>query len=273
MRFDAYNGNVWEGQFSQVAELIAHRVGGRVERGRPRGRYGCVLEVMDGMESIGWVADDSVNGTAYFEFKGVRTPDAAKALREGLAPEAHNVSRADVCEDYCEPGAHARLVSLVDRAKGDPRVHSLAMTPRDGDRGETVYWGSPKSALCIRVYEKGKQKENLHLRRFDWARLELQCRPAKADLKRMAAKLQPLELWGYGRWTQRVAEAATGLQLERFAPPQDAPQFDRTTAYIANTFRRHFEELRADFGDWECIGREFEAIWAQADKIRRGLGQ
>jgi hypothetical protein len=273
MRFDAYHGNVWEGRFDHVAELIAHHLHGRVQRGRPRGRYGCVLDVFDGAESVGWVADDTVNQTSYFEFKGQRSPDVAKALREGLAPGAHNVSRADVCEDYCEPGAHLRLVQLVDRAKQDPRVLSEAITPRDGDRGETVYWGSRKSSLLVRVYEKGKQKENLHLRRFDWARLELQCRPSKAEHKRLAATLDPLSLWGFGKWTKNVAEAATGLELERFAPPQEAPQFDRTTVYIATAFRRHFEEMKSEGMDWECIGREFEAIWKHSDTIKRGLGQ
>lgn len=273
MKFDAYHGNVWDGRFDHVAELIAHRVGGRIDRARPRGRYGCVLNVMDGAEAIGWVADDPVNRTAYFEFKGLRTQDVANALRDGLHPGAFNISRADVCEDFNEPGAHGRLVHFVDTNKGDSRVESLAITPRNGDRGETVYWGSEKSPIRLRVYEKGKQKENLHLRRFDWARIELQCRPHKATQKAIAASLQPLEFWGMGRWTKNVAEALTGLELQRFAPPQEAPQFDKTTQYIAVAFRRHLSEMLADFGDWECIGREFEAIWQQEDKAKRGLGQ
>lgn len=273
MRFDAYSGNVWEGRFDQVAELVAFKVGGRVERARPRGRYGAVLQVMDGAEAIGWVADDSINSTAYFEFKGSRTPDVASALRRGLAPEAHNVSRADVCEDYCEPGAHARLVAMVDNAKADPRVQSDAITPRDGDRGETVYWGSRKSPLLVRVYEKGKQRENLHLGRPDWARLELQCRPSKSSQKQLAATLEPLQFWGLGRWTKNVAEAATGCAVERFSPPQEAPQFDKTTVYLATTFRRHWEEMLGDYGDWKCIGLELEAIWKHQDQIKRGLGQ
>lgn len=266
MRFDAYHGNVWEGRFDHVAQHIARKVGGRVERARPRGRYGIVLEVKDGMHPIGWVADDPANGTVYFEFKGARTPDVVQAIGSSFDPQTRNVSRADVCEDYCEPGAHARLVGLIDQHKRDNRVKSEAIIPRDGDRGQTVYWGSTQSALLLRCYEKGKQAENLHLGRPHWARVELQCRPAKSAQKHLAASLDPLAFWGFGRWTRNVAQALTGLELQRFAPPQEAPQFDRTTRYIANTFRRHFEEMLADFGDWECIGRELEAIWQHEDK-------
>lgn len=273
MKFDAYAGNVWGGKFEQVAELIAHRTHTRLERARSRARYGAVLEVFDGAAPIGWVADDSGNQAAYFEFKGVRTPDVAAALQADLAPGAFNISRADVCEDFDEPGAHRRLVALVDATKGDSRVESLAMTPRNGDRGETIYWGSPKSAMRVRCYEKGKQAENLHLGRPNWARLEAQVRPSKSAQKALAATLKPLDLWGFAAWSKNVAEAITGLELARFAPPQEAPQFDRTTLYLARTFQRHLSEMLADFGSWECIGREFEAVWEQDARIKRGLGQ
>lgn len=265
MRFDAYQGNVWEGRFDQVAELIAHNVGGRVERGRPRGRYGIVLDVLDGASPVGWVADDGVNSTAYFEFKGERSPDVAEALRRHLEPGAHNVSRADVCDDFYEPGAFSRLVDLIDRTKQDPRVNSEAIVPRDGDRGQTVYWGSRTSAIRVRCYEKGKQKENLYLQRPNWARVEAQFRPSKSSQKALAATLNPVEFWGLGRWTKNVAEALLEIDIQRFAPPQSKPEYDKTTLYLATTFRRHFEEMLADFGDWQCIGREFQQIWDSLD--------
>lgn len=273
MKFDAYAGNVWDGRLEQVAELVAHRTRSRVERARPRSRYGAVLELFDGAAPIGWVADDPVNGSAYFEFKGVRTPDVAAALQADLAPGSFNVSRADVCEDFDEPGAHKRLVALVDATKRDDRVESLAMTPRNGDKGETIYWGSPKSAMRVRCYEKGKQKENLHLGRPNWARLEAQVRPSKSVQKALAASLSPVAMWGFASWSKNVAEAITGLELTRYAPPQAAPEFDRTTLYLARTFQRHLREMLEDFGSWECVGREIEAIWLQDEKTKRGLGQ
>jgi hypothetical protein len=268
VRFDAYHGNVWQGSFQEVAECVAAQMKCRLDRGKSRSRYGLVLDVLDGLDPVGWVADDSANGTAYFEFKGQRTPDAASAIRAAWPGATHNVSRADVCEDYCEPGAHSRLVSLVDRAKQDPRVQSDAITPRDGDRGETVYWGSRKSPLLVRVYEKGKQKENIHLGRPDWARLELQCRPAKSDQKQLASMLRPIDFWGFGRWTRNVAEAATSTPIERFAAPNSPRQFDQKTYYLATANRRLLQELLETFGDAECVFREFRSMWAHQDALK-----
>ena len=270
MRFDAYAGNVWERNPHEVATAIAWGVKGRVEQGKPRGRYGEVFEVHDGGQAVGWVGRDNVLDSAFFEFKGVRTPDAAQAIRKHFASPGHNVARVDVCEDYSEPGAFEQLVAAVDRSKGDPRVHSEAITPRDGDRGSTIYWGSRKSAALVRCYEKGKQRENLHLRRPHWARVELQMRPAKSAHKQLAAQLEPLCVWGLGGWTWNVAQHLTGMDLQRYALPQVAPQFDRTTLYVARTFRRHFEAMLGDLGDWECVGRELAAVWEQDDQAGSG---
>lgn len=274
MRFDAYAGNVWERPAEEVANVIAWSLKGRVERAKPRGRYAQCFEVKDAAASVGWVGRDDRLGSAYFEFKGGRTPDVSASIRKHWT-EGHNVSRCDVCDDYNQAGAFGRLVDICDQVKGDRRVTSHAIVPRDGDRGQTVYYGSGTSQAMVRVYEKGKQAENLHLAKPDWARIELQVRPGKAALKELSARLDPLALWGLARWTANIAQTLTGLDLERFRPPQEAPQYDRTTLYLARTFRRHWEEMKADLGDWECIGREIEAIWAEDDQAQesgRGMG-
>jgi hypothetical protein len=267
MRFDAYAGNVWDARPGDVAAMIAHGTQCRVDQAKPRGRYHEVLDLKDGADAIGWIGRDNNLGSAYFEFKGVRTPDVAATLRKHW-DGAHNVSRADVCDDFNEPGAYRRLVDLVDTHKRDPRVHSESITPRDGDRGETVYWGSRQARTMVRCYEKGKQKENLHLAQPNWARIEVQTRPGKADEKRAAAFMEPLSFWGFGKWTTHVAQQLTGLEIARFAPHQEAPEFDRTTLYLATAFQRHFVEMKADLGNWEMIGREFEAIWEKHAKNR-----
>jgi Replication initiation factor len=232
-----------------------------------------VLEVKDGAEAIGWVGQDAVLKSAYFEIKGACTPDVAQAIRKHYGDGRHNVSRCDVAEDYNEAGAFGRLVDLIDRTKGDDRVHSEAIVPRDGDRGQTVYWGARQSKALVRCYEKGKQEVNLHLNRPDWARVELQMRPAKSVEKQLAASLEPLAIWGMGRWTWNIAQELSGIELERFKAPQEPPEFDRTTRYLAETYRRHWEQLLEDFGDWECIGREMQAIWRRADEAKAKSGE
>jgi hypothetical protein len=264
MKFDAYAGNVTGSRPEEVAAMLAFGVQGRPERGRPRGRYGDVFEVKDGAESVGWVGHDSALDAAYFEFKGARTPDVVTSIRKHW-PDAHTVSRMDSCEDYSAAGAFEQLVALLDRCK-DPRVKSDEIRPRDGDRGRTIYYGSPTSRVYVRCYEAGKMKERLHFNRPDWARAEAQVRPGKAIEKRVAAQCSALDAWGFGKWTQRAAEELSQVDVQRFVRTDPPPTYDRTTLYIARTFRRHLEEMRADFGAWSCVGSEFEAIWALDDE-------
>ena len=116
MKWDAYAGNVSGSKPEEVGELLAFGVRGRLERGRPRGRYHDVFEVKDGPEQVGWVGHDSRLDTAYFEFKGVRTPEVVSAIRKHWKT-THRVSRMDACEDYNAPGAFDQLVAVLDRCK------------------------------------------------------------------------------------------------------------------------------------------------------------
>lgn len=245
--------------------MVSHAIKGRVDRGRPRRRYHDVFEVKDGSDLAGWVGHDSQLDTAYFEFKGATTPDTSKAIRNHWGQQ-HTVSRVDSCEDFDEEGCYAKLLRLVDHAK-DPRVQSHEIRPRDGDRGITTYWGSPTSRVLVRCYEAGKMKERLHFGRPNWVRLEAQVRPGKAMEKRAAAVLSALDVWGFSAWSQRAAERLTQCEVPRFAAPSEAPEFDRTTLYLARAYRRHFEAMLEDYGDWECVGRELASIWLRDDEV------
>lgn len=247
--------------------MVAHANKARVERGRPRGRYGDVFEVKDGHESLGWVGHDHQLDTAFFEFKGAMTPSCTAAIRKHW-PQSHTVSRFDSCEDFNEPNCYGRLVRIVDDL-ADPRVLSNEIRPRNGDRGITTYWGSPTSRVMVRCYEAGKMKERLHLAKPHWVRVEAQVRPGKAAEKVVAASVTPLGVWGYGAWSKRVAEHLSHVEVPRYAAPSVAPEFDKTTLYVARAFRRHLEEMKAERGSWECVGREFDEIWRQDDEANR----
>ncbi len=250
--------------------MVSFGVKGRVARGKPRGRYSDVFEVGNlPVEGSIWVARDQQLEAAYFEVKGAVTPDAVATIRRHWGT-THTVSRLDACEDYSQPGAYAALVRVIDAAC-DPRVKSHAWQPR-GDNAEqegaTTYWGSSQSRVMVRCYEAGKMKERLHHGRPDWARAEAQVRPGKAKEKVQAASVTALEAWGFARWSQRAAESLAHVEVPRFAPESEPVQFDRTTLYMARTFRRHFEEMLSDFGSWRCLGSEFEAVWLADDEAR-----
>lgn len=213
-----------------------------------------------------WVGVDGALDATYFEVKGTVTPTAAQTIRRHWG-DSHTVSRLDSCEDYNAPGAYRQLVKVVDAAC-DPRVKSHAWQPR-GDRAEeegaTTYWGSTQSRVMVRCYEAGKMKERQHFGRPDWARVEAQVRPGKAAEKKAAATVSALDAWGFAAWSRKAAESLSQVEVQRFAPQSEAPQFDRTTLYLARTFRRHFETMLEDLGDWECVGRELQAVWKGDD--------
>lgn len=271
MRFDAYCGNVRGLTAEQLGEVLAFGCKGRLERARGRRRYSDVFEVRDGNLMLGWVGTDSALEAAYFEFKGATTPQAVATIRRHWAAPAHTVSRMDSCEDYDHPEAFERLVALVDGA-ADPRVQSDMQAPRNGDRGRTFYWGTRQSQALVRVYEAGKQKARVHYGRPNWCRAEAEIHPHKSLLKVAAAVASPVEAWGFAGWTQRVGEQLCQVEVPRFAVPQDPPRFDTTTLYLARAYRKHFEAMREDFGDWECIGREIEAVWRADDDAKASGG-
>lgn len=244
--------------------MAARSFRGRIERGRPRGRYHDVFEVKDGSEGVGWVAHDPQLDTAFFEFKGERTPDNVLTIRQHW-PSRHTVSRLDSCEDFDELQSFPRLCALVDRST-DPRVKSRMIAPRNGDDGTTVYWGASTSQVMVRCYEAGKMKDRRHFARPNWVRLEAQIRPAKSMLKQAAAQISPVEAWGFSAWSQKAAEAMCQVEVPRLVAESAPPTFDGTTLYLARAFRRHFAEMLADLGDWTCVGRELEAVWAADDK-------
>jgi hypothetical protein len=271
MRFDAYAGNAWKLSPEQLAELLSFGSKGRVQRGKPRGRYADVFEVAN-LPVAGsiWVGRDRELESAYFEVKGETTPSAVATIRRHCAGQ-HTVSRLDSCEDYNAEGAYGQLVRVIDGCC-DPRVKSHAWQPRGlaaQDDGATTYWGSPQSRVMVRCYEAGKMKERAHFGRPNWARAEAQVRPGKAKEKLQAASASALDAWGFARWSQRAAESLAQVGVQRFAPETGGASFDGTTLYLARAFRRHWAEMLEDLGDWECIGRELEQIWKLDDEAKR----
>ena len=275
MRFDAYAGTLRDVDLDAAATALSWSLGGVITRGRGVRRYSEVLRVEHGGHCAVWVGRDRGNDCIYFEGKGETSPDLVSAVRRHFP--SHTVARADVCEDYDADGAFDRLRDLVRAHKGQKVDGAYVRLPDDEAKGRTWSAGARGGVAMVRVYEAGKMPERQHLGRPHWARLELEARPHYADDKRAAASMGPLEFWGLAGWTKRVAEAVTSVDVPRYEGQVHQHSFDRTTAYLARTFRRHWEEMLSEGRDWSCIGREFEAIWKADDDAqattKRGPGR
>lgn len=269
MRWDAYAGNLSDRQIGEVAEVLSWALSGTVSRGRSVRRYGEVLRVELAGHCAVWVGRDSGNDLIYFEGKGETSPELVQAVRKHFP--SHTVARADVCEDFDAAGAFEALQAVIRQHKGDRVRGGYVALPDDAAEGRTWAAGSRGGTAFMRLYEAGKMKERAHFNRPSWVRVEGEFRPHYAADKLAAASMAPLQMWGTSAWTHRVAEALCQVPIPRYEPERQSSTFDKTTLYLARTFRRHWEEMLSDLGDWECIGRELAAVWKADDDAAEAL--
>ena len=131
--------------------------------------------------------------------------------------------------------------------KGCPAIRSINRIK--SDTGRTLYLGSPKSAIVVRVYEKTREQ---------WAkgntdyppgiiRIELQWRPT-GDNRRRAMTMSPSEMWGVSPWTTDIARSLLdGVQvIDR--PVHEATTWDRRYHWMTTQATRIFEEAVARYG-------------------------
>lgn len=263
MRFDAYAATIGQQEYGYVAETLARSLDGIVCKGRPMRRYVTTLNIDVGSRSAAWVGLDAASGAVYVEGKGETSPMLARAIRTHF-PE-HSAPRLDVCEDYDGEGVFETLQGIVRGAKG-PRVKGgYVALPDDKQDGKTWAAGVRGGVGYLRLYEAGKHPDRVHLGRPNWSRLELECRPHYARDKVAASHMAPLDVWGFTSWTHKVAEAVFLAPVERFEPEIRKYSFEKTTRYLALTFRRHFEEMMSN---GEAIDRTFQAVWQEEDQYQ-----
>lgn len=264
MRFDAYSASIKDKPLVSVVGCLSEYLGGVSSRGQPKKRYGDVIEVHVDNRMAAWVGLSSTDGAIYIEGKGETSPKLAEAIRTNYP--VHGVPRADVCEDYNEPNCFSALQAIVRAHKG-PRVKGgYVALPDAPEDGKTWAAGVRGGVSYIRVYEAGKHPDRVHLGKPHWSRLEGEFRPHYARDKAAAATMEPLQFWGLSAWTQRVGEALTLSPIERYEPEIRKYSYDKTTRYIALTFRRHFEEMQANGED---IERTIRAVWQEEDEQQK----
>lgn len=264
MKFDGYGASIRDHQLCNVAECLASAVNGRVVKGVPMRRYSTTLSIETGPRMAAWVGLEPHTGMIYVEGKGETTPELVKGLREHFP--GHSAPRIDVAEDFNDPGAFKALQRLIRANKGDRVKGGYVALPDDVADGKTWAAGKRGGVGYIRLYEAGKHPDRVHLQKPDWVRAEVEIRPHYARDKLAAATMTPLDVWGLTAWTQKVGEALAQVPINRFEPEIRRSSFDKTTLYIATTFRRHFEQMLEDGIHVEATLRD---VWRELDKDKR----
>jgi DNA relaxase NicK len=253
VRFDGYTATTTEANHYQLADLFGP--GLQVREGHGFHQFGHRLSMRDDVGEVGSVQWGGGQGTrTMIEVKGERSPEVVERLR---ARFPHRCTRMDACADFDAPGAFERVLAVCMRVK---RAHRLK-GERQGDwedfpeQGRTQYLGARSSVTRLRLYEKGKQPEYLHLSRPDWVRAEVQVRPAK-DAKSTYSQLSPVDAWGSAAWSRELA----GEILADHVHPHPAgytwrkTDLERRLDWVCRQAGPTLVELRDLVGNWECVG-------------------
>lgn len=178
----------------------------------------------------------------------------------------HRVCRADVCEDFDEPGAFDSLLKAARTAKPAKVVAGFDRLPDDATAAKTWSCGKRSGEGYLRIYEKGKSHECRHEHREDWVRMEFEIKPHYGAQRIAAARMSPAEVIGIVPWCSRMASKILSVPIPRYEPRHREQSHDRTMLYQARTYRNALtRELRGG-KDWAQLGAEFEGIWASDDR-------
>lgn len=258
VRFDAYSATTQAAKAEDMMGILIQQAGLGVtlQQGKGFHTFGERIGVKDesGIE-VGSVMWGGRQGDrVMIEVKGEHTPGAVEALRSRFP---HRCTRVDACADFDAPGAFEGMLKACTAIKRDHRLKGEKQGDWDDfpELGRTLYLGARASVSRVRLYEKGKQPEYRHLLRPNWARIEVQVRPAK-EAKTHFAKLTPLEVWGASAWTRELAAKV----LEEHIDPHPAgttyrlTERDAALRWMCKQYGAHLLDLAADLGGWDVLG-------------------
>lgn len=257
LRFDGYTATTTEANHLELVDLFDYMKNGfSVKQGHGFHQFANRVAFKDETGSeVGAVQWGGKQGDrTMIEVKGERSPEVVERLRSRYK---HRCTRMDSAADFDAPGAFPRLLAVCMAVK---RRHRLKGR-REGDwedfpeLGRTQYLGSPQSVAMLRLYEKGRQPEYVHLARENWVRAEIQVRPAK-DAKDHFSQVSAADAWGASTWSRDLA----GEILADHVDPHPAgytwrkTDLERRLDWVCRQAGPTLLELLAQVGSWECVG-------------------
>jgi len=260
MRFDWYAATV-PAIPDAVLEVFRHEyIGAEFKNCKPLYGYENGIEVSNSTGTMAKILYGGKNGDPHIFATSEQTDIFVPIVRQ-YWPE-HRVTRFDSAEDFDAPMAFESLmeVCLAVADESGLQVGHQGDWHRE-ELGRTLYLGSPKSAVRLRLYEKGKQlraqilpEHGQGLISPNWTRLELQVRPQK-DSKSAAATSTPEQVFGYAAWARTLAERALALEVPRVQVNVWRESDDeRAFAFMVRQYGGMLQRLKHQLGDWCCVG-------------------
>jgi hypothetical protein len=263
VRFDWYAATIQDDPLYVVSGLI-NELGGSAVVVNPKQGYTSAQAIEVDGSRIATVFYGGRNGNPHAYASGEHSDAFAAAVRR-LWPLEHRVTRMDVAQDFDEPGVFDRLLAIARDVRDERGIaYSLAGAwDHNGESlaGRTFYLGSTKSAVRVRLYEKGKELMTHELPEgvepsLDLTRLEVQVRPEQ-DSRYVAAQGAPVDAWGYAVWARDLLHRVMGLDVQRVTikQPRRSDQ-DRALQAMAEQYARHIAAYSDELGTPDAFGVE-----------------
>ena len=276
--FDWYQATV-RAPVNDVLEVLGSAsVRFTLSHGRGHHGYGqsTLLEGSEGFRATVW------HGGSHEYPHAVLTGEDAQPGAELIRAHfpVHYVTRADVREDFGDPGAFHRIqAELIEVA----REHRVKLDTR-GDHlltkeGRTVYLGSPSSACRQRLYDKAAElrakfaADPVRLAQVpvELARLEAQVRPQTAEARQVFASIEPLAVMGSSAWLRDVWQRVVGLDLQpvEVGKPWRQSDDERAYGYLLAQYGGLLTRIAGDLGSWDMVGRQIGCDLVERAKAAR----
>lgn len=262
MRFDWYAATVPSSSKNVINAFRKQYHSADFQSCSPVNGYHAALNIMTPHGVAAKILYDGPNGGPHVFASGQDTDTFVPFVRRKWP--AHNVTRLDAAEDFDAPGAFDALMSqcldIADNTAPTPLVVEHVGDWHRAELGRTIYLGSRKSAVRLRLYEKGKQlrnqapDEDKDSYSPDWVRLELQIRPQKSA-KAAAATILPIDAFGYAGWSKNLAERVFKMDVPRVQMnPRRLTDDDRAFAFMLRQYGNMLERMQDRLGGWCHLG-------------------
>lgn len=164
----------------------------------------------------------------------------------------HSVSRLDACADFDQEGL---FEEVTDWARPFARDHGIGVSgvwSADQDKGETIYFGSRRSACFVRVYQPGLKRAKEENRTGDaitaeernTVRFEHEHKPQNKPAKLAASGISPIDTWARSPWTAHMADKWFSMDLKPVSVSlRRTSDHERALGFMCRQYRAHLETL------------------------------
>jgi len=264
-RWDWYQSTLPDASPEAICRLLSSSIPGtQVVPGYPKNGYLRGADITRNDErvaSVWWGGNPGVHVLA----SGEHSPTVCQVLRESQI--SHRITRADACEDFI---GDPELFDSMATAFMDYASANRIKIENQGDwhngQSRTLYIGSRKSPVMIRLYEKGHQLGTDPT----WVRLEVVVRP-KGEKGFDVAEWQPGDAFGASRWLVSMLESIgwDHLKTQSIGTQWAPSDTDRARAALVRQYGATLEAWAEELGGWDQIPEAIEQVREESQALKK----